>query len=179
MCLYSVNGAVVRAVYRGKPSAQLAIKRCKLDPDREYRAAILRELRIMASGHKNLIKLKEVTLCRDDVWIGMDLMRCSVFTVLCQRGIPEEHAVYITCETLRALIYLHSKGFLHRDVKCENLLLGHNGEVKLGKAYARFFICFCRVCDGTLTHFYLFFFFSLYLVSRFWTLCTHRRRKPR
>lgn len=134
MCFYSVNGAVVRAVYRGKPSAQLAIKRCKLDPDREYRAAILRELRIMASGHKNLIKLKEVTLCRDDVWIGMDLMRCSVFTVLCQRGIPEEHAVYITCETLRALTYLHSKGFLHRDVKCENLLLGHNGEVKLGKA---------------------------------------------
>ena len=115
------------------PNVQLAIKRCKLDPDREYRAAILRELRIMASGHKNLIKLREVTLCRDDIWIAMDLMRCSVFAVLCQRGIPEEFAIHITCETLKALIHLHSKGYLHRDVKCENLLLGSNGEVKLGK----------------------------------------------
>lgn len=135
-----MNGAVVRAAYRGgnkNSYTQLAIKRCKLDPDREYRAAILRELRIMASGHKNLIKLREVTLCRDDVWIAMDLMRCSVFAVLCQRGIPEDFSIHIACETLKALMYLHSKGFLHRDVKCENLLLGWNGEVKLGKCTVR------------------------------------------
>ncbi|KAG0192534.1 signal transducing kinase of the PAK [Apophysomyces sp. BC1034] len=126
-----VNGAVVRANYRNKPNMQVAIKRCKLDPDHEYRASILRELRIMASDHANLIKLREVTLWRDDIWITMDLMRCSVFAVLCQRGIPEDHTIYIARETLRALIFLHAKGLLHRDVKCENLLLGWNGEVKL------------------------------------------------
>ncbi|KAI8341749.1 kinase-like domain-containing protein [Chlamydoabsidia padenii] len=126
-----VNGAVVRAKFRKQPNVQLAIKRCRLDPDREYRAAILRELRIMASGHPNLIKLCEVTMCRDDIWMAMDLMRCSVFAILCQRGIPEGFTVHIACETLKALIYLHSKGLLHRDVKCENLLLGWDGQVKL------------------------------------------------
>lgn len=65
--------------------------------------------------------------------MAMDLMRCSVFAVLCQRGIPEEHTIHIACETLKGLNYLHSKGFIHRDIKCENLLLGWNGEVKLGK----------------------------------------------
>ncbi|KAG1451015.1 hypothetical protein G6F56_008196 [Rhizopus delemar] len=85
----------------------------------------------MASGHSNLIRLKEVSLWKEDVLMTMELMRCSVFAVLCQRGIPEEYTVYMTCETLKGLSHLHSQGILHRDVKCENLLLGWNGEVKL------------------------------------------------
>lgn len=159
---FSVNGAVVRAASRTQPNMLFAIKRCKLDPDREYRAAILRELKIMASGHKNLIRLSEVTVCRDDIWIAMDLMRCSVFAVLCQRGIPEEHAIHIAVETLKALNYLHSKDILHRDVKCENLLLGWNGEVKLGT-----FLCllFC-LCLDVLTH-------LGHQNSGLWVICTH------
>ncbi|KAI8880254.1 kinase-like protein [Backusella circina FSU 941] len=126
-----VNGSVVRVTHKYKKNLHLAIKRCRLDPDREYKAAIVRELRIMATGHSNLIRLREVTLWREDVWMAMDLQRCSVFAVLCQRGIPEEYTVHIACEALKAINYLHTKGFIHRDIKCENLLLGWNGEVKL------------------------------------------------
>ncbi|KAI8081873.1 kinase-like domain-containing protein [Gilbertella persicaria] len=125
-----VNGAVVKANYIIK-QGQCAIKRCKLEPDIVYRAAILRELRIMSYGHPNLIKVREISLWQDTVWISMDLMRCSVFAVLCQRDIPEAHTVYITREITRGLTYLHAKGYLHRDIKCENVLLGWEGQVKL------------------------------------------------
>lgn len=128
-----VNGAVVAAVHKYKKNVVVAIKRCRLHPDHEYRAAIIRELRIMSMGHPNLIRLRDATLWRDDVWISMDLMRCSVFAVLCKRGLPEECAVYIALEVLKALDHLHTKGYIHRDIKCENLLLGWNGQVKLGK----------------------------------------------
>lgn len=139
-----MNGSVVRVTHKYKKNnlQHLAIKRCRLDPDREYKAAIIRELRIMSSGHSNLIRLREVTLWRDDVWMAMDLQRCSVFAVLCQRGIPEEHTIHIACETLKGLNYLHNKSFIHRDIKCENLLLGWNGEVKLGKLFPLSFIFF-------------------------------------
>ncbi|KAI9030686.1 kinase-like domain-containing protein [Phycomyces nitens] len=127
-----VNGSVVRATHRYKKNTHLAIKRCRLDPDREYKAALVRELRIMATGHPNLIRLCEVTLWREDVWMCMDLQRCAVFAILCQRGIPEEYTVMIACEALKGLVYLHTQGYIHRDIKCENILVGWNGEVKLG-----------------------------------------------
>ncbi|ORX51348.1 kinase-like protein [Hesseltinella vesiculosa] len=125
-----VNGAVVGAKHRYK-HCKLAIKRCKLDSDPDYRSAIIRELKIMASGHVNLIRLREVSIWRDDVWMVMDLQQCSVFAVLCQRGLPEEHTLYVAREILKALVFLHSKGYIHRDIKCENLLVGWHGEIKL------------------------------------------------
>lgn len=115
-----------------KPHIQVAIKRCILYPDRAYRAAVARELCIMATRHPNLIRVREAVIWHDDVWITMDLMRCSVFSVLCRRGLPEDHTVHIICQTLKALDYLHASGYMHRDVKCENILLGRNGQVKLG-----------------------------------------------
>ncbi|KAI9322810.1 kinase-like domain-containing protein [Dichotomocladium elegans] len=126
-----VNGSVIAAVHRYKKNIVVAIKRCRIHPDAEYRVAIIRELRIMSMGHPNLIRLRDATLWRDDIWIAMDLMRCSVFAVLCKRGLPEEYAVYVALEILKALDYLHAKGYIHRDIKCENILLGWHGQVKL------------------------------------------------
>lgn len=68
----------------------------------------------MASGHNNLIRLRDISMWREEVWMVMDLQKCSVFAVLCKRGLPEPYAIYIANETLKALVYLHSKGFIHR-----------------------------------------------------------------
>lgn len=45
---------------------------------------------------------------------------------------PEPLAAKYIFEMANALLYLHRKNVIHRDIKPENLLLGMNGELKIG-----------------------------------------------
>ncbi|KAI8063522.1 kinase-like domain-containing protein [Gongronella butleri] len=148
------NGAVIRALrkpYRDRSSISsassslstssrqhgswVAIKRCLIeDHDTHHHSYVLRELRIMGClDHPNLIQLKEACLYGDYLWMAMELMACSVFGLLFNTtvGLTEPMTIFIARECLQGLMYLHSKNYMHRDVKCENILLGHQGQVKL------------------------------------------------
>lgn len=48
-----------------------------------------------------------------------------------------------TTQTLTALNFLQAHGISHRDVRSDNLLVNHNGVVKLGELHAQ--------CQGTRT----------------------------
>jgi serine/threonine-protein kinase 24/25/MST4 len=45
---------------------------------------------------------------------------------------PEDVCAYIIRQVLLGLEYLHKNGKIHRDLKCENLLMNKDGAVKLG-----------------------------------------------
>jgi serine/threonine protein kinase len=124
---------VIRAVSRQK--TPVAIKRCFIeDHDTHHHSYVLRELRIMGRlSHVNLIHLEAACLYEDHLWMAMELMACSVFGLLFNTtvGLDEPTTVLVVRNCLEGLVYLHSKNYMHRDVKSENILLGHNGQVKL------------------------------------------------
>lgn len=69
-----------------------------------------------------------------ELWIIMEFLSCgSLFRLLREcKSIPEKFIPYILKQLLLALKYLHSEKQIHRDVKCSNLFVHHDGTVKLG-----------------------------------------------
>ncbi len=52
-------------------------------------------------------------------------------TLLAQRPLPPDLAVFTVLETARGLQAAHAHGILHRDLKPSNILIAHDGQVKL------------------------------------------------
>lgn len=77
--------------------------------------------------HPNIIQLYDVFITEDKIYIIMELMSGGeLFDYVVQKGtLTEEEASRIVRKVTSALVYMHSKNVIHRDMKPENLLLAH------------------------------------------------------
>ncbi|KAH9758653.1 putative serine/threonine protein kinase IRE4 [Citrus sinensis] len=71
--------------------------------------------------------------CRDNLYLVMEYLNGGdLYSLLRKVGCLEEDVarIYIA-ELVLALEYLHSLGIVHRDLKPDNLLIAHDGHIKL------------------------------------------------
>eukprot|EP01012_Entosiphon_sulcatum_P017895 TRINITY_DN2264_c0_g1_i1.p1 TRINITY_DN2264_c0_g1~~TRINITY_DN2264_c0_g1_i1.p1 ORF type:complete len:381 (+),score=47.20 TRINITY_DN2264_c0_g1_i1:25-1143(+) len=114
------------------------------------------ELRVLRRipAHPNLVKFFKVTTTGYQFNIWMEY--CPGGSV-CGRyraigPIPLIEAAMYTRDSLHGLHYLHSQGILHRDIKCDNILLDGTGTAKLadfGAATEELESTLHKTCIGT------------------------------
>ncbi|XP_062151382.1 serine/threonine-protein kinase BLUS1 isoform X2 [Alnus glutinosa] len=109
----------------------LDLEKCNNDLD-----GIRREVQTMTLiDHPNVLRAHCSFTTSHSLWVVMPYMAGGSCLHIMKSAYPEgfEEAVIATLlrEVLKALVYLHAHGFIHRDVKAGNILIDSNGAVKL------------------------------------------------
>ena len=129
------NFAIVRLGIHRMTKTRVAVKvvdKKELDPENLMK--ISREIDIMRQlSHENIIKLYQVMETESFIYIVTEYAaNGEIFDYLVDNGkMTEKQAATTFSQILKAVHYCHQRKVVHRDLKAENLLLDHDGNIKL------------------------------------------------
>ena len=84
-----------------------------------------------ALNHPHIITVYEVIRSNDDVAIAMELVEGCSLREFCRKPVPLAQLIDWGRQIAQALAVAHGRNIIHRDVKPENLMLRHDGIIKV------------------------------------------------
>ncbi|OAF70086.1 hypothetical protein A3Q56_02146 [Intoshia linei] len=127
-------------VYRAKSKCSnriVALKRLKMEKEKEgFPITSLREvICLLKSKHENVVNVQEIVVGSniDRIYVVMDYIEHDLRSLLKTMKEPFmiSEVKTIFQQIVRGVNHLHDSWIIHRDLKTSNILLSHNGVVKL------------------------------------------------
>lgn len=138
-CISEGAYGLVYHAYDKTTNKKVALKQVKINPKKEkegFPISSLREIKILSlCQHENIIRLREIVSDHsiNSFYLVMDFVDNDLRDILHHLRGPMkiEHIKYLLYQLLKAVSYLHSKSFYHRDIKCANVLISNDGHLYL------------------------------------------------
>ena len=128
--------AVVYRAYDNIDDRPVAVKILKDEflANEEFRRRFKNESKAIAMlSHPNIVKVYDVSYGERLQYIVMEYVEGITLKEYIEqcRVIPWKEAVHFLTQILRALQHAHDRGVVHRDVKPQNIMLLHSGNIKV------------------------------------------------
>ncbi len=92
----------------------------------------IREVKIQCQcKHSNIVHIFIHDLNKEQPYFIMELAECDLSDLILNNLLTEENKIKILFDTCLGVEYIHNRGFLHRDIKPNNILKFYDGNYKI------------------------------------------------
>lgn len=140
-CLNRIEEGTYGVVYRAKDLKTdeiVALKRLKMEREKEgFPITSLREINtLLKAQHPNIVTVREIVVGSnmDKIFIVMDYVEHDLKSLMESMKEPfiQGEVKTLMTQLLSGVNHLHDNWIIHRDLKTSNLLLSHQGVLKIG-----------------------------------------------
>lgn len=140
-CLNKIEEGAYGVVFRAKDKKSneiVALKRLKMEKEKEgFPITSIREVDILLKiKHPNVVTVREIVVGSnmDKIYMAMDYVEHDLKSLMnygMKKPFQTSEVKTLMLQLLRGIAYLHENWIIHRDLKTSNLLLSHNGILKI------------------------------------------------
>lgn len=136
MCIATGGSSQVWEVIEQGSNRHLAMKLLKQDsPDfKEHKASLKHEADVLKTlDHPLIVKHEKYSSSRDNTYLVMEHFRAANVKLQIKSNIKsvQVRARKLFESVCQAMSHVHSKGWIHRDIKPDNVLMNKAGEIRL------------------------------------------------
>lgn len=104
----------------------------KAAADKDFAGRFIREAKIVAQlSHPHIVSVYDVGQQNGLYFMSMDYLAGGALPERIKRGLEKTEVIRILCQIASALSCLHEHGYIHRDIKPDNIMFRADGSAVL------------------------------------------------